>query len=93
VDLLEDRDAGVRLFAIQGLARLCGSDYGYRYYAAERERAGAVRRWRDALRDGQVTVRPPVSAERPAEEARGEAASPANEATDSPVQSRDAGSP
>lgn len=56
VGLLEDRDAGVRLYAINALQRLCGTTMEYRYYAAESEREVAVRRWRDALRDGRVIV-------------------------------------
>lgn len=54
VDLLEDADPGVRMYAIQALRRLCGVDYGYRYYAAAAERAAAVERWRAALRVGEV---------------------------------------
>lgn len=56
VDLLEDRDRGVRMYANLALLRLCGRDLGYRYYDPEPQRAEAVRRWRNALRDGEVTV-------------------------------------
>ena len=59
VDLLEDPDRAVRLYAIQALRRLCGVDFGYRYYAGPAIREVAVQRWREALRAGQITVPPP----------------------------------
>lgn len=58
VDLLEDRDPAVRLFAIEALKRLVGQDYGYRYYHDETRRIAAVDRWRQALRAGEVSVHP-----------------------------------
>ena len=58
VELLEDRDLGVRMYANLALVRLCGADYGYHYYDPEELRAPAVERWRAALRDGNVTVLP-----------------------------------
>jgi hypothetical protein len=57
VDLLDDPDDAVRMYAIMGLRRLCGEDYGYQYYASPGARAAAVRRWRGALRAGEVVVR------------------------------------
>ena len=57
VGLLDDYDQGVRMYAILGLRKLCGEDLGYRYYDPEPDRAEAVRRWRDALRAGEVTLR------------------------------------
>jgi len=59
VDLLEDSDRAVRFYAILALRRMCSEDYGYQYYADEHTRAAAVQRWRSALRDGRVIVRPP----------------------------------
>lgn len=56
VDLLEDSDDVVRMVAIHSLRRLCGEDFGYRYYADAPERAAAVLRWRAALRDGAIRV-------------------------------------
>jgi hypothetical protein len=56
VSLLDDNDSAVRFYAIQSLRRLCGQDFGYRYFAPEAERAAAVRRWREALRIGDVVV-------------------------------------
>lgn len=57
VDLLEDSDRAVRLYAILALERLCQTNYGYNYYDPEPERERAVRRWRDALRNGDVVAR------------------------------------
>lgn len=65
VDLLEDDDAGVRLYVSLALERLCHQTYGFRYYDSESQRAEAVRRWRQALRDGQVIVQTPMSNESP----------------------------
>ncbi len=56
VDLLDDHDRTVRMYAILGLRRLCGEDFGYRYYAVSAERAPAVARWRETLRAGTLTV-------------------------------------
>ena len=58
VDTLEDPDAGVRLLAIQALIRMCGNDYGYRYYHDESRRTAAVERWRAALRSNEIVVNP-----------------------------------
>jgi hypothetical protein len=58
VDLLEDSDDAVRMYAILALRRLCGEDLGYRYYESAPARATAVQRWRQALRSGQVVVQP-----------------------------------
>ena len=57
VELLEDPDRAVRMYTILALTRLCGRDYGYKYYKPEAERAAAVRRWRAALRNGEIVVR------------------------------------
>lgn len=56
VDLLEDRDGGVRLYAIVALERLTGQTYEYQHFAPESQREVAVDRWRDALRRGDVHV-------------------------------------
>lgn len=68
VDLLDDSDGAVRLYAINALRRLCGEDFGYRYYESASVREAAVRRWRDALRAGVVRLAP---ASRPARDERG----------------------
>ena len=57
VDLLEDPDAAVRMYAIRALRHLCGQDYGCHYYDGAADRAQAVLRWRDALRNGELTPR------------------------------------
>ncbi|MBW7905864.1 MAG: HEAT repeat domain-containing protein [Phycisphaerae bacterium] len=65
VDLLEDDDPAVRMYAILALERLTGETRGYRYYDSEARRAPAVQRWRTALREGQVrpgAARPEASA-------------------------------
>ena len=42
---LDDDDAAVRLYAIEGLQRLTGQDLGYRYYDDREARKPAVERW------------------------------------------------
>ena len=42
---LDDDDAAVRLFAIEGLQRLTGQDFEYRYYDDREARKPAVERW------------------------------------------------
>jgi HEAT repeat protein len=54
--LLEDRDRGVRMYAILALERLCGETYEYRYYDPEPLRAAAIARWREARRGGEVRL-------------------------------------
>lgn len=57
VDLLDDSDRGVRMYAIMALERLCDEDFGYRYYESAARRAPAVERWREAIRKGDVTLK------------------------------------
>lgn len=64
IERLEDHDRGVRMYAILALERLCGTDYGYVYYASEIDRGRAVQRWRDARARGEVVVRRPASNDR-----------------------------
>ncbi|HLL89112.1 MAG TPA: hypothetical protein VK324_07395 [Tepidisphaeraceae bacterium] len=42
---LESDDPAVRLYAIQGLRRLSGDEFGYHYYADADARKPAVARW------------------------------------------------
>lgn len=63
VNLLEDGDTGVRMYSQLALSRLTGKTYGYNYYDDELTRAAATERWRAALRNGAVTVKP--KSERP----------------------------
>ena len=58
VDLLDDPDGAVRMFAILALRRLCGQDFDYHYYEDAPAREAAVERWREALRTGTLAVRP-----------------------------------
>jgi hypothetical protein len=46
---LESDDPAVRMYAIEGLQRLTGEDFGYRYYADLEERQPAVLKWRQWL--------------------------------------------
>jgi len=62
VELLADDDRAVRMYAILALERLCGENYGYRYYDPPAEREAAIRRWRQALQDGLVVVHRPTAA-------------------------------
>ena len=47
---LESDDPAVRFYAIQGLERLTGETFGYRYYDDERERRPALEKWQAWLR-------------------------------------------
>jgi hypothetical protein len=51
VKSLESDDPAVRLYAIEGLQRLTGQDFGYLFYAGEEERAPAVEKWKQWLED------------------------------------------
>jgi hypothetical protein len=42
---LNDQDSAVRLYAIEGLRRLTGDDFGYHYYDDEDQRRPAIDRW------------------------------------------------
>ncbi len=58
VDLLDDSDSAVRMYAILALRRLCGEDLGYRFYEGAAAREPAVQRWRAALRAGTIELHP-----------------------------------
>lgn len=62
VDLLEDPDPGVRLYAILALERMFGRTLGYVHYAPPEQRAAAVARWREALRAGRLPEPAPRTA-------------------------------
>jgi hypothetical protein len=47
---LDDDDPAVRFYAIEGLRRLTGKDFGYRYYDDEDERKPALDRWNTWLK-------------------------------------------
>ncbi|MFW6146185.1 MAG: HEAT repeat domain-containing protein [Planctomycetota bacterium] len=46
VELLADDAPAVRLFAVEALRRITGQALGYRWYADEASRRGAIGRWR-----------------------------------------------
>ncbi len=48
---LDNDDAAVRFYAIEGLERLTGETFGYRYYDDEDQRKPAVKRWQDWMRE------------------------------------------
>ena len=58
IEMLDDNDRGVRMYSILALERLCGENFGYRYYASDSERAEAVARWRAARLHGKVHLAP-----------------------------------
>jgi hypothetical protein len=47
---LDDEDSAVRLYAIEGLRRLTGDDFGYRYYDDKEHRQPALDRWNQWLK-------------------------------------------
>ena len=53
VDLLQDEDSPVRLYSIEALRRITGTDCGYDYKAAAHVRAVAVKRWHQFLKTNQ----------------------------------------
>lgn len=55
VQNLNDEDPAVRFYAVEGLRRLTGDDFGYRYYDDADRRQPAVTRWENWLkhRDGK----------------------------------------
>ncbi len=54
VSLLEDEDRCVRLYSIQALKRITGTDCGYDYKAAADVRAEAVKCWRKYIETEQA---------------------------------------
>lgn len=46
VQLLDDSDPAVRMFAIGSLVKMTGMDLGYHYYDGELQRAKAISAWR-----------------------------------------------
>lgn len=57
---LESDDPAVRFYAIEGLRRLTGEDFGYRYYDDEQAREPAVQQWKQWLE-----LRSPTTARTP----------------------------
>jgi hypothetical protein len=48
---LDSDDPAVRFYAIEGLQRLTGQDFGYKYYDDEVARQPAMLKWRDWLKE------------------------------------------
>jgi hypothetical protein len=46
VDFLHDEDRAVRLYSIEALRRITGTDYGYDYKSEPAARIAAIKRWR-----------------------------------------------
>jgi hypothetical protein len=44
---LSSDDPAVRFYAIEGLQRMTGQTFDYRYYAREEDRAAAIDRWNE----------------------------------------------
>lgn len=53
---LESDDPAVRFFAIQGLQRLTGQTFGYRYFDDERARKPALEKWHAWLNGWEAGV-------------------------------------
>ncbi len=49
VEDLDSEDAAVRFYAIEGLRRLTGETFGYRFYDNEADRREAVEKWKQWL--------------------------------------------
>ena len=47
---LESDDPAVRFYAIQGLERLTGETFAYRYFDGDEQRKGALEKWQAWLR-------------------------------------------
>jgi hypothetical protein len=45
VEALDSDDPAVRFYAIEGLRKLTGEDFGYRFYADESHRQAATEQW------------------------------------------------
>jgi hypothetical protein len=55
---LESDDAAVRLYAIKGLRKIAGQEFGYVYYAEVEQRRPAVMKWRQWLRQQGAATQP-----------------------------------
>jgi hypothetical protein len=53
---LDSDDPAVRFYAIHGLHKLTGQDFGYRYYHDEHQRRESLGRWQDWLTQQEATV-------------------------------------
>jgi hypothetical protein len=55
---LESDDAALRMYAILGLHKLAGEDFGYVYYADLEQRRPAIVKWRQWLQKQGAATRP-----------------------------------
>jgi hypothetical protein len=55
---LESDDAAVRLYAIKGLRKIAGQEFGYVYYADVEQRRPAVMKWREWLQQQGAATQP-----------------------------------
>jgi hypothetical protein len=51
IKALSSDDPAVRFYAIEGLQRLTGQTQGYNYYGTDDERAAAIARWNQWLKE------------------------------------------
>lgn len=56
VEQLDNDDPAVRVFAIEALERITGQRMGYNPNVSRHDRAKAVNRWEQAVRDGQFDL-------------------------------------
>jgi hypothetical protein len=56
---LDSDDPAVRFYAVEGLRRLTGEDFGYLFYQEKEQRRPAVERWRRWLQANQHEGREP----------------------------------
>src|SRR5688500_16663070 len=61
---LESDDAAVRLFAIKGLRKIAGTEFGYVYYADVEQRRAAIIKWRQWLQEQGAATRPAAATRR-----------------------------
>lgn len=54
VNLLEDEDRSVRLYAIVALKRITGTDQGYTFGGGVSQRAKAIARWNEYITDNRL---------------------------------------
>jgi len=55
---LENDDPAIRFYAIEGLRRLTGENYGYRYYDDEDQRKPFIEKWKQWLAEHQPAKMP-----------------------------------
>jgi hypothetical protein len=81
VDRLQDDDVAVRMYAIMALEKIEGTSLGYKFWAADVDRARMAHRWRNYLRDKHQGADAPLAqrTQSPADLEPGDPASPATQ--------------